>query len=449
MKISSIFNGKINLNKSGLVYNIISSTAAKAISMIVSFLFIPLLIQTLNQTNYGIWLTLTSFLGWFGIMDLGIGNGLRNKLTESLAKNDNTKAKKLVSTAYFYLGLIFGALFVLFALIAPFVPWDKVFNARTDMKSTLFITIFVLFGSMAIQFVLKLIFIVLIANHKVGYVEWINTIIQVCIFLIVYTFRDIFFENIISTAIAFSATPITLLLILNYYIFTKKNPQLSPKYRSVENKEFKGVVNLGLQFFLLQLAAIVIYSTDNFLIAHFFSPKEVTLYSIPFKYFSIITVAVGLIYNVVWGRITVLLANSDKEKLFQILGYLSLFWLFLLCFGILMILISKRVFIHWIGDKVDIPLKLIITSFFYVMFLAWCNLYGVFANASGKIKLQIIAACLLMILNIPICYVLIEYFGFGVEGIPVGGIICMLFGVIISPIQAIKIINNKANGIWR
>ena len=53
------------------------------------------LINNLGDTDYGIYITLFSVINWVFILDLGVGKGMRNLLTELIEKNNFTKAKKI------------------------------------------------------------------------------------------------------------------------------------------------------------------------------------------------------------------------------------------------------------------------------------------------------------------------------------------------------------------
>ena len=86
---------------------VIYSFGLQAISIIISLLYVPLLLNYLTQEKYGIWLTLTSIIGWFSFFDIGLGNGMRNKLTESNAVGDQLLGVKYVSTTYAILICIF------------------------------------------------------------------------------------------------------------------------------------------------------------------------------------------------------------------------------------------------------------------------------------------------------------------------------------------------------
>ena len=88
------------------------STLYKAGGIIANFLLVPLTIAYLDTENYGVWLTLTSFISWFSFFDVGLGNGLRNKFAEAKTLGDYKRARAFVSTAYFTISCI--SLIVLF-----------------------------------------------------------------------------------------------------------------------------------------------------------------------------------------------------------------------------------------------------------------------------------------------------------------------------------------------
>ena len=86
--------------------NIAGSILIKGWNCIVQLLLVPITLNCLNQYEYGIWLTINSILLWIDQFDIGLGNGLRNKLAEALAKGDKEKARRLVSTTFMMLIII-------------------------------------------------------------------------------------------------------------------------------------------------------------------------------------------------------------------------------------------------------------------------------------------------------------------------------------------------------
>ena len=76
--------------------NIIASVFLKGGSILISFFLAPLTLGYLNEYEYGVWLTISSVLSWVYMFDIGLGNGLRNKLTEAIALGDKTLGKVYV-----------------------------------------------------------------------------------------------------------------------------------------------------------------------------------------------------------------------------------------------------------------------------------------------------------------------------------------------------------------
>ena len=97
--------------------NVIMSFIIKGISILVSLVLVPLTLHFLDTYEYGLWLTISSILLWIDYFDIGLGNGLRNKLSEALVAKDMELAKEYVSTTFFVLLVIAACLFGLFVLV--------------------------------------------------------------------------------------------------------------------------------------------------------------------------------------------------------------------------------------------------------------------------------------------------------------------------------------------
>src|SRR6476659_4426679 len=113
--------------------NIVGLFVIRGCSIAISFILVPLTIRYVNPTQYGIWLTLSSIVGWFSFFDIGFGNGLRNKFAEAIAKGNTALAKIYISTTYAILSLVIIGILILFFCVNPFINWAKIFNALADI----------------------------------------------------------------------------------------------------------------------------------------------------------------------------------------------------------------------------------------------------------------------------------------------------------------------------
>ena len=137
--------------------NIYASLIIKGISIIIGFLMIRVTLNYLDQTSYGIWLTVASFLTWFTFFEIGLGSGLQNKLAEALALKDYKLAKIYVSSTYAILTVIIFIVAVIFFIANFFIDWTIILNTDSDMLKELTSMTFIVFGFFFLTFVIKLI----------------------------------------------------------------------------------------------------------------------------------------------------------------------------------------------------------------------------------------------------------------------------------------------------
>ena len=93
--------------------NILASFFIKGWVALVQFLMVPLTLHCLGAYENGILLTISSMLLWVDNLDIGLGNGLRNRLAECLALNDMKGAKSVVSSTFFMLIVLFIPIIIL------------------------------------------------------------------------------------------------------------------------------------------------------------------------------------------------------------------------------------------------------------------------------------------------------------------------------------------------
>ena len=93
-------NTKSSQRTSLLRKNILVSFLIKGWSAVVVFLMVPVTLHCLGDYKNGVWLTISSLLLWIDNMDIGLGNGLRNKLAAHLAHEETREARSLVSSTF-------------------------------------------------------------------------------------------------------------------------------------------------------------------------------------------------------------------------------------------------------------------------------------------------------------------------------------------------------------
>lgn len=431
-----------------ITINIILSALVKVVSIGTNFLLVPLTLAYLSELEYGIWITMSSFLGWFSIFDLGIGNGLRNKLTESLARKDYASAKIYVSTAYGMLGFIFAIVFFIFSIISFFVDWSKVYNASSDIAQELLIATVIMCASLCTQFVLKLISTILISHHKVAWSDALNTFIQVILLLTIWKIDMISQSNkLITFAIVHLTIPIIILLIVNWRLFNRQYHYIKPSASNINLTYFSAIGSLGLKFFAIQIAVIIIFSTDNMIITQLFGAEAVTPYSIAQKIFMSFFSIAGLLLYPMWSAYTEAYAKGEFEWMkSKIYTFMYMYIGFVV--GIIsLVFIFEPLKKIWVGDiQVSNSLIWFTALTFCIMF--WNNMFAMLINGVGKIHVQLITALSGAVINIPLSIWLAKYCGMGPSGVIFATFISLLIGGVFVSYQTYLIVNQKDYGIW-
>lgn len=427
--------------------NIAASIVLKGISILTSLILIPMTINYLSPAEYGVWLTLLSILSWISFFDIGLGNGLRNRLAETFAKKDYTQARIYVSTAFALLTIMICIGFILFLICNTFLHWNSILRIDTLTEKQLSNVIVCVFALSSLQFILKLTGIVPIADQKPAVNDLIltsgNVLSLICIYILTLTTQGSLFK----VAFVFTSIPAFTYLIAYLILFNTKYRNLRPTFKLIRLQYAQGLLGLGVQFFLIQIACMVIFTSSNIIITQLFGPQEVTPYNIAFKYFSIVTMGVGIIMAPIWSAITDAYTKRDYPWIQHQMKILLKIWTGIVICVILMLIISGPIYDLWIGDTVNIPFQLSLLMGVYVIITTWNNIYAFFVNGVGKIRIQMYSSIASCIVFFPLTLWLAPKIG--VTGILLAMNIVLIFSAILLPIQYKKIINNTATGIWQ
>jgi len=429
--------------------NIVVSLLLKALSIFVSFALVPITMNYLTTEKYGIWLTLCSILTWFSFFDLGLGQGLRNKFAEAKANRQKDLAKIYVSTAYAVVTITSGIFFLIFLVANNFLSWSSILNAPPELSSELSQLSIIMVICFALNFIFKLIGVILTADQKPAVNSSFNSISSLLCLITVLILTITTSESLLYLGFVMSFIPVIVLIIATIYLFKKNEYRLyRPSIKHIRCKYSKPLFSLGIKFFIIEVAFIIIFSTDNIMITQLFGPKEVTIYNIAFKYFSIVFMFFGIIVTPFWSAITDAYTKHEFSWIKNTINMLLIIMLGMILCSTLMILASNWFYDLWIGPDIQIPAQLTIMMAIYAGLKMWLNIFCYFLNGVGKISMQLYSYIVAAIINIPLSIFLAKDLNFKSTGIMMGTCSTLLIVCLVVTIQYTKIINNKAYGLW-
>lgn len=414
----------------------------KGLAIFASFLSIPLMIKYLGIEQYGVWSTLLSIVSWIVLFDIGIGNGLRNKISESLAQDNKQETHNYISTAYTIIGAISVILILIFLIASEYIPWQKVFNITSISNQELQNVVNIIIIFLFLNFWLGLINQVFNGFQKTSLVvfnQFLSNILSLLAVFILYTFYE---SSLIKLAFAYGISLVSSSLILSIWFF-EKNREFIPCLKKISFSNMRIITNLGIKFFILQSAAIIIFTTDKILIIQLFGPEYVTSYDVVFKIFSIITILYAVVTAPLWASFSDAYARKDKIWLINMLNKQIRFYLFILLSTLLLGVFSKYIIKLWIDTPINIETELVISLVLFTIISTWNMLFSTFVNATNHFKVQIITSLIAMILNIPLSIIFVQVFDLGLYSIVLASSISLSIFAIFGYVETYKILKES------
>lgn len=278
----------------------VSAFLGKGTTLLVSVITVPLAVRYLGAESYGLWITISSTVTMFFVFDIGIANTLTNLISEAYASNNRERAAASFATAFWMVLGIAACLGILGWLIWPQFHWASIFHVRTEAlgRETS--------RAVAAAFVVFLIALPTGLAAKVlgGYQELHaanlfaagGSVLSLLVVLAV-----VYLHGSLTMLVAgFAGSSVVASTACLLWICLYRKPWMMPWPRLVQPPLIGRIFQSGTQFFAIQLAGLVVFSSDNLIIAHYLSPADVTPYAVTWRLVNYLTAVQALILPALW-----------------------------------------------------------------------------------------------------------------------------------------------------
>jgi O-antigen/teichoic acid export membrane protein len=430
-----------------LIKNVFFSFFIKGWSAVIVLLMVPLTLECLGSYQNGVWLTISSLLVWIDQMDIGLGNGLRNRLATCKAHGDNDAARQAVSSTMAMLVCIVIPIYLVLAAIVWLGDVYGILNVDPALIPELRVALLCAVSLVSCTFILKFIGNVYMGMQLPAASNLIVALGQTLALVftwLLYVERHASFLPVVAVN---TAAPLLVYLAAYPYTFYHRFKELRPAWQSINLKAALQLGNLGIKFFWLQVAGIIQFMTANILISHFFTPEMVTPYQIAYRYMSLVIVFFTVICMPFWNATTDAYERGDMEWIAKasskMNGLTALIGLGLA----LMTAVSPLVYQLWIGDRCDVPFGMTAMMALYIFLQVLSIRYSYFLNGIGALRIQLYMT-VSAIVFIPLAW-LVSYLTNDILWFMAVMCLCNLPGIGANIIQFYKILNGTATGVWR
>lgn len=427
--------------------NVAFSFLLKLIATFILLMMVPLTLTCLGNYQNGVWLTISSLLVWIDQMDIGLGNGLRNKLSISIAHDDMDEARKMVSSCMAMLICIIIPLAILLLSLIQITDVYAFFNVEPERIPTLRMALQAAVVFVCMTFIFKLIGNVFMGMQIPSVSNLIIVIGQGMALFFTWLLLKTGHATFLNVVIVNTAAPLLIYMIAYPITFYKVFPYLRPSLSLINLRSALSLGNLGIRFFWLQLAGIIQLMTANILISNLFSPETVTPYQIAYRYFSLVLAAFTVICMPFWNATTDAYERNDIQWIRTADKRMSLVVIVLGLCIVLMVAISPWIYNLWIGDQCEVPFGITLMVAIYTFIIIASSRYSYFLNGIGALRLQMYMT-VTVIFFIPLAW-LASHLTHDINYFLAVMCLCIAPSWIVNKIQFNKILNGKATGLWK
>lgn len=421
--------------------NSLLSLGCKILSMGFSLISAPLLLHCLGDTKYGIWASILSIVSWIYYFDMGVGSGLRNKLAHFLALGDDESANKCIGTAYASIGVMSAFIFFIVFILITCLDVENLLNIHLETEN-LKICIGIAFLFACINFVTSLVNNIYYSTQNASGVNVFSLLGQAFFVLMLILYSVLGVETLMLVALAEGCSQLVKNIVATICVL-HKNTNLKIRFSDFEWKYVKYIMSFGLQMFVVQIAALVLNSTDNLIITRLYGPQAVTPYSLSFNYFNMINSFYVVLITPFLSAYTVAYAKEDSEWIKNTLKKNALLYIVFVCGTLLAVVVFKPIMRIWLQQELLFDESVVILMALYFILLMFSHIFSTFLTGVGMVKETTIFTVIGTVVNIPASIYFADTLQLGTKGIILGTIVSMVIGIWVAPLKTIKILSRK------
>ena len=373
-----------------------ATTLSKVLGLLVTIVSIPLVLNHLGAERFGIWSTLASLVITLQFIDLGIGNGLINAVSEAHGRGDRAAIRRYFSSAV--LALSGAALLLLLTpIVATQVGWASLFKLTDPLaQQEVAASVATVMVCIALAMPLALLQRVQIGLQQ-GFVASLWQCASNLISLVAIVLATQLQLGLPWLVAALLGAPVLAALLNSIVFLMRAEPDLRPARRFVTAPAVKRLLATGSAFFVLQLAVAGVLYSDSIIIAYQLGASAVAEYAVPERLFSIVSVLLATALGPLWPAYREAIVRGDLPWVKRTLRR-SLNLAIGLSFtaSLVLVLAGPWLMWQWVGAAVPAnPALLWMLGLWKILESAGLAL-AMFLNGAGVMRLQVLTALIML-----------------------------------------------------
>jgi O-antigen/teichoic acid export membrane protein len=368
-------------------------------------LSLPLAVRYLGAERYGVWATVTSTMALLNLLDLGIAGTLTNEIAYSYAVGDRERAARAVTNALAIAILVTFLAGLFFLAVWPHLNWAVMIKTSVSIPDSEI--------SHTMGFAAALMLLGLPASlaarilagyqelHRNSLIVAVGTALNLAGLLIGIRFRA---PMPVLFVLATDWIPLGNLAALSALLLWLK-PWLRPRPSFLSLAAARGLLGSGAGFWLIQISAAIVFSSDNVVVSHYLGPAQVTPYSVTWRLVGMAAIVQGLLFPALWPTYAEAYARADHvwlRRAFRVNLHVTL--ALNLAFAVGLVTFGRALIRWWAGDVAVPSLWLLVVMAIWAMISGCMSAESCLLAAVNRTReqggLSIIAAMVNLALSI-------------------------------------------------
>ena len=416
------------MRKKKMILNTATSLVHQVVVVICGFILPRLFLTFYGSSVNGLVSSITQFLGFISMLELGVGAVVQSALYKPLADGDSDEISKILSSAKKFfkkIAIIFSIYTVVLMFLYPIITIKK-FNYMFTLLLILIISI-----SSFAQYYFGITYQLLLNADQKSYIQLlIQTGTLIINTILMYANVNILWVKL-TTSIIYVARPLMLAIYvkkhynINYHIKYDKEP-IKQKWNGLAQ----------------HIASVVLNNTDIAVLTILSSLENVSIYTV---YYNVVYGVRQIVYALTAGMQSLLgnmYAKGEKKLLNQSFGAFE--WImhtmvtFVFSCTAVLLIPFVRVYTSGVTDaEYIVPLFGLLMTLAQAMYCIRLP-YNIMVLAAGHYKETQLSAIIEMLINIVLSVIFV--FKFGIIGVAVGTVCAMLYRTIYFAIYLSKAI---------
>lgn len=386
-------------------------------------IFVPLFLWAWGKALYGEWMTLFSMMGYLSISNLGMGEYILNKMTQTYSKGNYKDYAKIFKSAfgiYLLISIILIILLAFFSFFTPFLDWFNIdsANAFSARLSLLILGSYIILGTIS-----GLINGLYVTVGKFVKSKILNNLRD---FLLIVFVAIVVFSG--GKFISVSLVYLLLLLIFTLFIYfdnVKNHSEIDLKNTKIDWKLGKSFILPGLIFMLIPLSNMIYLQGSVLVISSILGSVAVAIFTVHRTLANLIQRFTNVIDPAIKPELTAGEVRGDYPKIQLIHKFFNKLILFIsISLSSILLFVGKDLMNLWTNGEIAFDKNLWIVFIVLVPVLAFWSFNSSFQEATNKYGKLAIARISTTILGLILAILLGNQFG--LIGILIGFLISEL-----------------------